>query len=136
MLPALTLACGLVVAGPSFALRGAPARAAAPSMDVAIVADAASTLTHHDPHTLATLIPDLIQTTAIAAFGLAGAYVTQGTEGAQSPRSRSSSTRRGSYFSDDYLPAARGRWDDDERWDDERWDDERWDDADQRRERW
>mmetsp|Transcript_65039 Transcript_65039/g.171626 ORF Transcript_65039/g.171626 Transcript_65039/m.171626 type:complete len:105 (+) Transcript_65039:2-316(+) len=104
-------------------------------MDVAIIADAASTLTHHDPHTLATLIPDLFQTTAIAAFGLAGAYVTQGAEGAQPPRSRSSSTSRDSYFSDGYLPAERGRWDDDARWDDERWDDERWADTDQPRER-
>jgi len=38
-------------------------------------------LANQDPHTLATLIPDLFTTTIVAGLGLMGAYVTRGAEG-------------------------------------------------------
>ena len=62
-------------------------------VDPALMADASATLLpalvgspmaidpHYDPHTLSNLGPDIFNTCVVAAVGLMGAYVTQGTEG-------------------------------------------------------
>lgn len=95
-------------------------------MDVAIIADAAtSALKDPEVHTLATLVPDIIQTTMIALLGLSGAYLTQGAEGVEAQpeprdRVRRRSRVREDELSDEFLPPSRKRRDDDW-WDDDRW---------------
>ena len=68
-------------------------RNAVQMVDPALMADASATLLpalvgspmaidpHYDPHTLSNLGPDIFNTCVVAAVGLMGAYVTQGTEG-------------------------------------------------------
>ena len=72
-----------------------------------------------DPHTLATLFPDLILTTIIAGFGLMGAYVTRGAESevyeeSRPPRAfRKPRRSRGEVDDDDLVPRfpePRGKW--------------------------
>ncbi|KAL1522101.1 hypothetical protein AB1Y20_021744 [Prymnesium parvum] len=119
MLACVALAVGLTAIPHATPLRRAPPPRSAVRMDVAILADAAgSAIREQDPHTLANLLPDLLHTTMVAAFGLAGAYVTQGTEGSEPPPPPGARVRRRRRaYSDEYLPASRERWED-ERWED------------------
>jgi len=63
------------------------------AIDASLAADAVITsasqlptyVVPEDPHTLANLGPDLLNTAMVSLLGLVGAYVTQGTEGLQDP---------------------------------------------------